>query len=161
MPAIVDPHIGFESFQQALRDGTIAPVLCEGHSDLYMVLDEPEQGVKRLTYAVISGASAKAYAVYIQAEDLEGKPCFGVGYATDGNYRNQGIATALVSESMAELYKGIAPHLRRPGIYVEAIVGVDNFASQKVASRTLSTEPEPTKDSVSGEPALHYVKYLD
>jgi len=161
MPKIVDPHVGFVSFQQALREGTITPTLCKGHSDLYMMMDEPEQGVQRLTYAVISGNLAKAYAVYIQAEDLEGHPCFGIGYATDEHYRNQGIATALISASMAELYKGIAPYLRKPGIYVEAIVSVANLASQSVAYRTLSTKPEQIKDSVSGEPALHYIKYFD
>lgn len=161
MPTIVDPHIGFISFQQALRDRTIAPTLCAGHADLYVMMDVPEEGVRRLTYAIISDGSAKAYAVYIQAEDMEGKPCFGVGYATDEHYRGKGIATALVKASMAELYKGIARHLHSPGIYIEAIVGVDNLASQKVASRLLSAEPESIKDNVSGEPALHYVKFVD
>lgn len=160
MPALVDPHVGFVSFQQALRDGAISPTLCGGHSDLYLMMDEPEEGVRRLTYAVISGNVAKAYAVYIQAQDLEGKPCFGVGYATDEKYRNQGVAGALVSASMTELHRGISPYLRAPGIYVEAIVGLDNPASQKVASRTLSTKPELIKDHYSGEPALHYIKYL-
>ncbi|MBP2085312.1 MULTISPECIES: GNAT family N-acetyltransferase [Pseudomonas] len=160
MPVIVDPHVGFLSFQEALRAGAIRPASCASHPDLYVFHDTPQPGVQRLTYALISGSLAKAYAVYVMAEPLNGKTCFGVGYATDADYRGQGLATELVKVSMAELQKGLAPKLRSPGFYVEAIVGADNIASQKIAARTLSDTPKPTTDKESGHPALQYVKLL-
>lgn len=161
MSAIVDPHIGFLSFQKALRKGIINPVFCEGHPELYVMHDEPEGGEPRLTYAFISGKVAKAYAVYIMAEALEGKPCLCLGYATDELYRNQGLATEIVKVSMEELRKAIAPQLREPGFYVEAIIGLDNLASQKVAARTLGGDPTRVIDAASGLPALRYVKFID
>lgn len=161
MSAIVDPHVGFLSFQEALREGIINPVSCESHPELYVMHDEPAGGEPRLTYAFISGKVAKAYAVYILAEAMEGKPCFSVGYATDERYRDQGLATEIVKVSMEALRKGIAPQLSEPGFYVEAIVGLDNLASQKVAARTLSGEPDRVKDAASGLPAWRYAKFID
>ena len=160
MPAIVDPHIGFVSFQEALRAGTIRPTPCTSHPELYVLHDTPEPGTQRLTYAFVTGSLAKAYAVYVLAEPLNGRPCFGVGYATDVEYRGQGLATKLVKASLVELEQGISPKLSAPGFYVEAIVGADNVASKKVATRTLSETPKSTKDKESGHPALQYVKLL-
>lgn len=93
MASIVDPYIGFVSYQKALLDGSIRPTPCESHPELFVMHDEPEPGVQRLTYAFNSGTVSKAYAVYIQADFLDGKPCFGVGYATAEHFRNQGLAT--------------------------------------------------------------------
>lgn len=160
MAVMVDPHIGFVSFQEAVRAGTIQLAKCASHPDLYMFHDTPEPGVQRLTYALVTGDLAKAYAVYVLAEPLNGKPCFGVGYATDVEYRGQGVATEVVRLSMADLQKNMASKLRSPGFYVEAIIGADNLASQAVAARTLNDKPKQTKDKESGQPALQYVKLL-
>ncbi|AHY45223.1 GNAT family N-acetyltransferase [Stutzerimonas decontaminans] len=160
MPAIADPHVGFVSFQEALRTGEIKLTACESHPELYVLHDTPEPGTQRLTYALVTGATAKAYAVYVLAEPINGKPCFGVGYATGVEYRGQGLATQVVQASMIELQKGLAPKLLVPGFYVEAIVGADNIASQKVAGRALGDNPKKTKDKESGLPALQYVKLL-
>lgn len=162
MPSLVDPHIGFVSYQEALLDGSISPTPCESHPELFVMRDEPEpeSGVQRLTYAFNSGKVSKAYAVYIQANPLDGKPCFGIGYATADPFRNQGLATEIVIASMRELKQGLSRHLRKPGFYVEAIVGIDNHASQKVAARTLSDSPHSITDDESGLPALHYVKLV-
>ncbi|PJY97921.1 GNAT family N-acetyltransferase [Pseudomonas donghuensis] len=161
MSVIVDPHIGFLSFQEAVRAGTIQLAKCDSHANLYMFHDTPKPGVQRLTYALVTGAMATTYAVYVLAEPLNGKPCFGLGYATDSEYRGQGLATEVVQASMAELQKNMAPRLRSPGFYVEAIIGADNLASQIVATRTLSGQPKQTTDKESGQPALQYVKLLD
>ena len=160
MPVIVDPHIGFVSFQEAVRTGIIQLAKCTTHPDLYIFHDTPEPGVQRLTYALVTETLAKAYAVYVLAEPLKGKPCFGVGYATDVEYRGKGLATEVVQASMADLQKNMTSKLRSPGFYVEAIIGADNLASQAVAARTLSDKPKQTKDKESGQPALQYVKLL-
>ncbi|RML67910.1 GNAT family N-acetyltransferase [Pseudomonas syringae] len=160
MAAIANPHIGFVSYQAALRDGIIKPLRCYSHPDLYMMQDHPATGVLRITYAFHSGKVAKAYAVYIQADPIEGKPCFGVGYATAENYRNRGLATEILKASMEELRQGLSRHMPEPGFYVEAIVGVENQASQRVAARTLCDAPDAIEDSESGLPALHYIKLV-
>jgi len=160
MASIVDPHMGFVSYQQALLDGSIRPTPCKSHPELFVMQDEPEPGAQRLTYAFNSGTVSKAYAVYTQEDFLNGKPCFGVGYATAEQFRNQGLATEIVMASMKELHQGMARHLREPGFYIEAIVGADNPASQKVASRTLSDSPDSILEDASGLPALHYIKLV-
>jgi len=160
MAVIVDPHIGFLSFQDAVRAGTIQLAKCASHPDLYMFHDTPKPGVQRLTYALVTEGLARAYAVYVLAEPLNGKPCFGIGYATDVEYRGQGVATEVVRVSMVDLQKNMASKLRSPGFYVEAIIGADNLASQAVAARTLSDKPKQTRDKESGQPALQYVKLL-
>jgi hypothetical protein len=45
--------------------------------------------------------------------------------------------------------------------YVEAMIDVDNKASQRVAEKILSTNPIATTDQVLGEPALQYLRRID
>lgn len=45
--------------------------------------------------------------------------------------------------------------------YVEAVVGVNNTASNKLAKRLLSDTLEAITDELSGEPALRYVKLIE
>ncbi|MHC2144822.1 GNAT family N-acetyltransferase [Pseudomonas sp. 210_17 TE3656] len=160
MPSIVDPHVSFLTFQKAVREGQIKLSPCAGHPDLHVMSDELEDGTPRLTYALISGSHAKAYAVYFLDKSMNGKPCFEVGYATDDQLRNQGLATEVVKASISDLYGGMSRHLPTPVFYVEAIVGRDNLASQKVAARVLNAEPDEITDKVSGLPAFHYVKLI-
>jgi len=160
MPSLVDPHIGFVSYQQALTDRSIQPIPCDGYPELYVMQDEPESGDQRLTYAFIANRVVKAYAVYTQVDFWEGKPRFGVGYATAEQFRNHGFATEIVKASMKELHRGISQYLHEPGFYVEAIVGMENLASQKVAARTLTDMPETIVDGISGLPALYYIKQV-
>lgn len=82
------------------------------------------------------------------------------GYATAEQFRNHGFATEIVKASMEELHRGISQHLPEPGFYVEAIVGMENLASQKVAARTLTDMPKTIVDGISGLPALHYIKQV-
>ncbi|QHF03276.1 MULTISPECIES: hypothetical protein [Pseudomonas syringae group] len=49
--------------------------------------------------------------------------------------------------SLEELRQGLAVHMREPGFYVAAVVGVDNHASQKVAARTQCNTP----DAIDGQ----------
>jgi hypothetical protein len=46
------------------------------------------------------------------------------------------------------------------GFWIEAVVGVDNPASQRVAAAVLTSSPEPITDDVSGLPALHYLRWV-
>ena len=42
--------------------------------------------------------------------------------------------------------------------YVEAIVGMHNTASQRVAAKVISDKPVATTDAASGLPALQYLR---
>ena len=48
-----------------------------------------------------------------------------------------------------------------PVFYVEAIVGADNKASQRVAERTLSNKPVAVTDHISGLPAFRYLQKIE
>ncbi|ELH1552299.1 N-acetyltransferase, partial [Pseudomonas aeruginosa] len=54
----------------------------------------------------------------------------------------------------------LAKELAEPGFYVEAVVGVDNEPSKRVAGQFF-TEPKETVDGESGLPALHYIKLVE
>lgn len=94
----------------------------------------------------------RGYTIFIPAEPIEGCPCFGAGYAVAEDERGKGIAQAMLESSIQELRNGIRPGLagQVPGFYVEALVGVDNIASNKVASNVLNDAPNrPQKTSLA------------
>jgi hypothetical protein len=45
--------------------------------------------------------------------------------------------------------------------YIEAIVGTDNEASHKIATKLLSGMPTPITDEVSGDPAFQYLRKVN
>jgi hypothetical protein len=77
-------------------------------------------------------------------------------------YRVRGsrsLATETVTAAFAELQQG----LKRGGIKrfcVEAMIDVSNVMSQRVAVKTISDKPVETPDSISGLPALRYVREI-
>lgn len=154
------PDIQIVRYQKALREGLIHPEPCEGQPELYVLQDEPEPYVQRLTYSFIVEKVVKAYVVYTQAQDIKSLPCFRVCYATAQKYRGQGLATRLLKVSLEELSKSVRRQMSEPGLYIETVVTLQNVASQKVASRALNELPESIIDRESGEPLLYYGKYL-
>ncbi len=44
--------------------------------------------------------------------------------------------------------------------YLEAVIGVNNVPSNRIASKLLSSEPTKTVDNLSGEPAMQYLKRI-
>lgn len=106
---------------------------------------------------MIVGRQVKAMAIYIEIEPNEGKRCFGVGYAVAVPYRGQGL---VVASSLEEFALMITPQLPEPGFYLEAVVGVGNERSQKVARKLISETADEIVDSESGWPALHYITFV-
>ena len=155
MPDLVDPTDSLISFQYAFSNGLIKPSPCVVHPSMKVLLDDAE-GTPRFTYAFFEGEKVKGVAVYIPGEPVEGKPCFGVGYAVADEYKMQGIGTRLLIASIEEMQYGFRNSLNE--FYVEAIVGVDNQASNKLAAKVLSDTPEPGTDSYSGQPINQYMK---
>ncbi|EHK5438808.1 GNAT family N-acetyltransferase [Aeromonas hydrophila] len=157
MTKMTDPHDGLVSFQEALNAGEIKPRPCEKHKDLTLLLDDAN-GTSRLTYSLIGDdGSVKALAMYCPIDPINGVMCFGIGYAVAEQYRKQGLSYEIVEKSIDELVLGFGRHM--PHLYIEAVIGVDNQASQKVAAKYLCNVPARIIDEVSGLPALQYVSY--
>jgi RimJ/RimL family protein N-acetyltransferase len=159
MPAMTDPSDALASFQQVLPSGVLELQPCALDPKLFVHMDEPAPGVTRLTYVRMAGQTVTAMALFTPCEAIEGRTCFAVGYAVPPAYRGQGRAKDVVTAALRELEKGFGRAGILP-IYVEAIVGADNVASQRVASATISAESKSVTDSFSGVPALQYVRKI-
>lgn len=156
MPDMVDPSLALASFQEALAAGGLR--LERGRIDptVYLHVDHL-QGKPRFTYVHMDGQTVTAFASFVPNGTFEGHPNLAVGYAVPERYRNQGRAKAILAAGIAELQNGFRGH---PPFYIEAVVSVNNLASQNVAQEVLGGEPEPIVDNHSDEPALRYAKLL-
>lgn len=74
-------------------------------------------------------------------------------------YRCRGWATEILHQGLDELTHGLVRHGAKQ-FYVEAVVGISNLASIRVATKFLSDSPIPTTDSASGEPALAFTRLV-
>jgi ribosomal protein S18 acetylase RimI-like enzyme len=157
MPSMTDPTDGMVSFQQALIDGTIDLRPGELDPDIFVHADEPTPGVLRITYVRLDGQTVKAFASVVGVERLDGLPCFQLGVAVPVAYRNRGYAKSVLRSAIAELQHGLARN-RIPSFYIEGIVGADNEPSKRASAATISSNPTAITDSVSGLPALHYIR---
>lgn len=155
---IADPMDALISLQREVRRGmpTHPADLSPG---IRVVLDQPN-GVTRYTYARIEHGRVKSIALFVHHEPIEGVPCFNLGYAVPEAYRNRGWASEIVEQSIQELRRGLGRHGVK-SFYVEAVVGKDNLASQRVASKIISDVPVAGTDSESGEPILAYTRLVE
>ncbi|HSD16074.1 MAG TPA: GNAT family N-acetyltransferase [Thermomonas sp.] len=151
---MTDPSNALASLQAAFEQGGLS--FAEGRVDpnLRFYLDT-DLGVPRFVYCQLDGRVVSAYACFVPVDQLEGLPCFQVGYAVPEPYRGQGRATNVVNAGIVELRNGFSGY---PPFWVEAVVGLDNLASQKVAAKILTTDCNPITDQVSGLPALQYLR---
>ena len=160
MPPMTDPAIALASFQAEflIHDPELAP--CAVDKDLYFYEDMPN-GEYRATYFTLEGKTVTAMAIFGMAAipKIEGHHCFAVGYAVPEEYWNQGRAQKIVEAAIQEIKHDMPKH-KQKAFWVEAIVGEDNIASQRVAQRVISDAPTQMKDGISGKPALHYLRKI-
>lgn len=158
MAQMTDPHNALVSFQEALLGGVIQPIRCSLHQELSYLVDIPITS-PRITYALIdSNSVVKALVLFAREKPVGGSLCFAIGYAVAEPFRRQGLAHEIVEKALAELsifFKGQTPRM-----YINAVVGVDNAASQKVAARFINDEPDSITDEISGLPAFHYMRLI-
>jgi RimJ/RimL family protein N-acetyltransferase len=107
----------------------------------------------------LQNRTVTALVIFVISDPIDGTPYFQIGYAVPEAYRNQGRAKKAVSAASAELEHGLSRN-RVATFHVEAIIGADNKASQKVAEETLSMTPVAVTDEVSGVPAFQYVRKI-
>jgi len=153
---MVDPMDALAKLQEAVEGGWVELRPGEIYTDLGVWLDKPE-GKTRLTYAKVTGRRVDAIALFCLNGKIQGVPCFQTGYAVVESEREKGFASDLVSKGIQEMRIGFGKRGAK-AFYVEAVVGLTNIASNKLASRILSSAPETITDEFSGEPALRYVK---
>lgn len=153
---MTDPSDALASFQLYLTNGS--PRLQPGTFDKTLLahLDYPN-GHMRLTYVRLAQHTVTVFVEFVQIEPLDGLACFHVGYAVPPAYRGQGLARAALDAALKELEFGLGRN-GVPAFYVEAVIGTDNTASRRVAEQVLTQSPEAITDSVSGQPALRYLR---
>lgn len=136
MTAMTNPADALASIQDALLEGAI--VIQAGSIDptLYVYKDNPA-GILRLSYVKLKDKIVTAFAVFVWTEPINAIPCLQIGYAVPPKYRNRGRAKEIICAAVEELKAGLGRNGVRE-FYVEAIVGVDNGASNTVAKQILS-----------------------
>ncbi len=159
MATVVNPMDALKSFEPAFQRGELEMRRGQIHSDLLIHMDVPDGKNWRLTYAKTNGTTVRAITLISDAGpmDEDGLPVFQVGYAVPQHLRKRGLATSTTQAAIDEFTAG----MKRNGVesfYLEAVVGVRNIASQKVAERVIGGGPKPITDENSGEPALQYLK---
>jgi ribosomal protein S18 acetylase RimI-like enzyme len=158
MPTMPDLYGALLSFQNALQDGLITPGACILYPELSLLMDDAN-GQSRLTFARIDKGSVKAIVAYLEVEPHEGKRCFQVGYAVAEPYRNQGIATEILTQSIEEIRHGFKPHAKP--FFIEAVVEADNHASIKVAERVIAPKGSEITDDYAGLPAVQFLQLVE
>jgi ribosomal protein S18 acetylase RimI-like enzyme len=159
---MADPHLGMVSFQQALQQGILKLGKVSTYPNLYAHLDVPAPGVKRLTYVRLDNAlrTVKAFVACIMNGTVDGHPCVSLGYAVPEELRNQGFAKQIVEDVVQDTIAQVG-RMGAKAVYIEAIVDVENVASQRVAEAVLAVERESITDGESGRPAYRYTKRYD
>jgi len=159
MSELTDPFAAFRSFQAAHAAGQID--LHRGRIDrnLFVHRDAPN-GAQRFTYVRFDGATATCMVEFVVCDPVNGSPCFNVGYAVDPAYRSRGLAKQLLPAAIAEMQLEFGG-AGLPDFYVEAIVGLDNIASQKVAASGITQDRIEGIDGESGLPMYQYLKKFE
>lgn len=160
--SIANPHIGMLSFQEALSAGSVQITSLTDHSDLYAHTDMPNPGVRRLTYVRLlpDRVTVQAFVNCIFNGQIDGYPCIAIGYAVPEQYRGLGLAKKLFIDVIDELCRQ-AKNNGIDTIFIEAVTGTDNMASQRVAEAVLNCEQELITDLESNLPAIRYTKQFD
>ena len=108
----------------------------------------------------LEGETVTAFVEFVPCEPINGNRCWNVGYAVPDEYRSQGRAKEIMIAAVSDLREA-SDRLGLRVFYVEAIVGIENKPSQRVAEQTISDRPETVTDQVSGLPAFRYVQRIE
>lgn len=152
MASPADPIAALNMFQRDLGQLTLRR--SQTDPKLLFVLDQPN-GVSRLTFVRLDGHAVTAMAVFFASQATEDTLTFHAFYAVPEGYRNQGRAKDVLGAALRQIEHGF-PGVNVRTIRVEVTVDAQNTAGQKVAAATISPDPTPVIDEVSGRPAFRY-----
>ena len=154
-----DVSSALKSFQQALAANAIPVQRGDLDREMLVHMDRPN-GETRLTYARVSGRTVVVLIQFIPSDPYESEPCFNVGWAVAEAYQGQGRAREAVVAALKEMRNGFT-RAGMKAFWVEAIVGKDNVASQRLAEKVLSAPIKKSADSFSGDPIVQYLRRID
>lgn len=154
--SIVDIEPVRQQFQEALSQGLIAPEELSEKSGLYYLSDDAG-GLARVTYALIKDGIVLCIVAFIQVESYDDHVCLNLGYAVEPESRRKGLATRVVNDAIDDLIKRLSKESITE-FYVEAVVGIENTPSNRLASKLFTANPKQICDGESGEPAFQYLK---
>lgn len=144
-----------KTFEPALKRGELKVEKGRINPNVLVHMDMPN-GQFRMTYALMDGATVTGIAIIVPAEFENGLPVFQLGYAVPQHLRKRGIGTTVAQAAIDEFTSGVA----RGGIvhfYLEAMVGIKNVGSHKIAESVIGGEVKETTDKASGEAVLQYM----
>lgn len=154
-----DVSSALKSFQQALIENAIQVQRGDLDRKMLVYMDQPN-GETRLTYARVSGRTVVALIQFVSCDPYEGEPCFNVGWAVAEDFQGQGKAHEAVVAALKEMRNGFT-RAGMKAFWVEAIVGEDNVASQRLAEKVLSSPIKRGADSFSGDLIVQYLRRVD
>lgn len=159
MSGIVNPMDALPSFQRCVSIGEIEllPGLADKSVGVHM--DNPDGTRPRYTYARLDAGRVTALGMATYAGAEKGKHFLQIAYAVPEDLRGHGRAKDIARATIEELRRGLGASGLK-SFYVEAVMGLDNIASQRVAAAVLGGEPKQITDAKSGEPALQYKKLI-
>lgn len=149
-----DPSIALQMFQDSLDRLSLQPGATD--PELFMYLDQPE-GRTRMSFARLQDRTVITLVMFIEAQASGGAPRFLVFYAVREAYRNQGRAKRTLAAAIREMEHGCAL-TGVDALLLEAVVGPDNIAAQRVAAQVFAREPVAITDPATGLPALAYAR---
>jgi hypothetical protein len=149
------------SFQEAILADVISLQRAAFDPDVFVYIDNLPNGKTRISYARMSGKKVLAFANFVSTGFEQGLPVFQVGVAVPESERGKGRAKDIVAVGIAELKHGLSRAHPGATFFIEAVIGLDNNASQRVAAAVISPNvPKTIVDAVSGLPALHYIQKI-
>lgn len=158
---MIDPSIPLKSFEKAVnkKDKTLTIRFSERDPTFRIVLDNPDSDVTRITVARFWGRDLLGYVQVVPAEDIEGVPAFGFGWAVPERHRRKGYCGQIVEQTFIEV-KDLFAKKGLHDFWLEAIVGDTNEASNKVAVRSFGAPVNHSFDTQSGAPIFQYWKRI-
>ncbi|MGV4878704.1 hypothetical protein [Acetobacter indonesiensis] len=160
MPKLTDPMMAMVSFEKAIQNNEIFCSKSALYCDVFMYADEIDDYHKRFTYVCINEKVVISFANFVLVRFENKLPVFQVGIAVRESERGRGRAQYILAAGMAELKYGFSSAYPGAELYIEAVVGLDNVASQCVAKKIIDHNPRRITDGISGLPALCYLKKI-
>jgi hypothetical protein len=159
MVEMPDMMESLKSLQDALNNGEIFQIqTCALNKHYKVILDQP-LGNTRFSYAKMEKGQVQAFSVFVQADHINGVPCFNIGYAVQPKYRGKGLAIEAVNVGVEELKNGLG----RAGVkefYVESVIDATNIPSIKVSEKLFSTVGTEVTDSNSQKLCVRFEKLV-
>jgi GNAT superfamily N-acetyltransferase len=158
---MIDPSIPLKSFEKAVnkKDKALTIRLSELDLTYRIVFDNPEPDVTRITIGKFWGRNLIGYVQVVPAEDIEGVPAFGLGWAVSESHQRKGYGKQIVEQAVIEV-KDLFAKKGLHDFWLEAIVGDTNKASNKVAVHSFGPHVKHSFDTNSGAPIFQYWKRI-